>query len=181
MLNEYIKLFENNIEYNNHLNDLYRYDFVINEIKKNGYKSIIDISSGRGFLLDRIKNNFNDVKITSTDIKKFNNIDVEFVELDLLNIPTSIRLEKYDLLSCLDVLEHFHESDIDSILRFISKLSNNFCLSIANHSDNINGCELHLTQRNKDWWLSKIYGYFNVIDSFNMFNDRLYCFVLKKK
>ena len=46
-LNTYRPLFQTD-NYNVHIYDKSRYDYVIDTILKNGYKTIIDISAGRG-------------------------------------------------------------------------------------------------------------------------------------
>lgn len=178
----YNKVFLNK-NYNNHENDLIRYEFVLNEIKKNGYRNIINISSGRGYLIKEIINNMTNVDILSTDINKYHNIDVKFKNLNLCNKETFKQLSNmnFDVLSCLDVLEHIDYVYIDEILLFFSTLSNNICLSIANHSDIQEGVELHLIQETHYWWTEKLTKYFNVLNFNSMYDNRLYCYVLKVK
>lgn len=178
----YKNLFIKKDNYNVHILDKERYDFVINEIINNDHKKIIDISSGRGFFIKYLLEKKSAVEITSTDLEKFHNYDVNFIKLDLSNKSDFLNItEKYDLLSCMDVLEHIEEKYIEDILLFFTGLSNNFCFTIANHSDIHNGVELHVTRKNKDWWDKKLNNYFTIKNSFVKYDNRLYCYVLEKK
>jgi hypothetical protein len=159
-----------------------RYDFVVEEIVKNNYKKIIDISSGRGLLIEAIKNVNPNIDITSTDLSKFNEIDVKFIELDLTNKNDYHKvIEKYEFLSCLDVLEHIEEKYIEDILIFFKSLAENFIFTIANHSDIINGIELHLIQKDKIFWNILLTKHFEIVDTFSKYNNKLYCYILKNK
>lgn len=178
----YDNIFNTKMRYNVHIGDKDRYDFVIENIIQNNYKKIIDISSGRGYFIKYLKELKNDIDITSTDLKKFNNIDVKFIELNLCEKSDYQKIvEKYDHLSCMDVLEHVEEKHIEDILQFFSTLSNNFCFTIANHSDVQNGVELHLIQKNMNWWNDVLNRNFIIIKSFSKYNNRLYCYVLRGK
>ena len=170
--------------YNVHDSDIDRYHFVIDEVINNNFKTIIDISSGKGNLIKLLLNLNQDLKITSTDINKYHSFDVEFFEIDLSNNIANnenLKNKKYDILTCLDVLEHLEEKYIDGILKSFSLLSNRVLLNIANHSDIQNGVELHLTQKNFEWWNSKIENYFNIESIEVKYNNRLYVYNLKTK
>jgi hypothetical protein len=179
-VNVYKNIFSQNNIYNEHINDRERYDFVIDEIKKNNYNKVIDISSGRGNMIKCIKDIFPDINITSTDLLKFNDIKVDFIQLDLTseNDRNSVR-DKYDFLSCLDVLEHIEENEINNILRFFKSISKNFCFSIANHSDVQNGVEVHLIQKDKIFWDKILSEHLCIVESFIKYENKLYCYVLK--
>lgn len=178
----YENVFNNKPNYNVHISDKDRYDFVIEEVIFNKYKKIIDISSGRGYFIKYLSELKQDIDITSTDIKKFNNIDVKFIELNLTQKSDYLKfVEKYDHLSCMDVLEHIEEKYIDDILQFFCTLSNKFCFTIANHSDVQNGVELHLIQKDVEWWNNVLSKYFIIKKDFKKYNDRLYCYVLESK
>lgn len=178
----YNEIFSNNIEYNNHIIDRDRYNFAINEVINKNYKKIIDISSGRGYYIKYLMEHDKTIDITSTDISKFNDIDIRFIELDLVNKEDYLKLNpQYDFLTCLDVLEHIEEEYIDQVLEFLSNIATNFCFSIANHSDIQKGVELHLIQKNKEWWDNKLNNYFTIYNSYSIYNNRLYCYILKSK
>lgn len=178
----YNNVFSTKQGYNVHIKDKDRYDFVINEVTNNGYHKIIDISSGRGYLLKYLKESIKDIDITSTDLEKFNDYDVSFVKMDLSKEDEYNNIQDtYDFLSCLDVLEHLDIKHTNGILSFFSKLSDNVCLTVANHSDMPSGIQLHLVQENKTWWDNIISIYFTIDSSFSNRNGDLYSYVLKSK
>lgn len=60
-------------------------------------------------------------------------------------------------LICMDVLEHIPPEDLDSNLQALHRLSPASAMfGIANHSDILNGVELHLIRENQDWWLQRL-------------------------
>jgi hypothetical protein len=167
--------------YNIHVINRRRYDFVLNEITTNNYNNIIDISSGRGWLIKYINELDRGVKITSTDLKKFNDYDVNFIRLDLSDKNDYTITEKFDMLSCLDVLEHIEEKHIDDALSFFTTLSENVCISVANSQSIHNGIDLHLIKKNKDWWDEVMSRHFDITNSFRSFGNKLYSYTLKSK
>jgi len=178
----YKNLFDRDSRYNVHVEDKHRYDFVLNEIMSKGYNNMIDISSGRGFLLKYVREIKSEMVITSTDLMKFNDLDVNFIELDLTKVEQYERVNgTYQMLSCLDVLEHVEEKYVDDILSFFASKADSFCFSIANHPDIINGIELHLIQKDMGWWNDKLNKYFTITNSFSVYGDRLFCYVLSRK
>lgn len=165
--------------YNNHAGEEIRYEFALKELRSQSVETLIDISSGRGCFLSLVPPS---VAITSTDIEKFHTFDCKFVHLDLTDVgafPYPDR--RWDLLSCLDVLEHIPEEYLDEALIFMSKLAKRFCFSIANHSDKVGGIELHLIQQNQEWWDQKLRALFDILSCETMYDNKLYQYVLSSK
>ena len=161
-----------------------RYNITKDFILNNKIENIIDVGSGRGVMLNMILNDIKNIKITSVDLNNYhNNNDVEFINIDLSNRDTFFYGKKYDLLSCLDVLEHLEKKYIEDIFIWFSKISENQIFSIANHSEIINGQEIHLIQENHFFWEDLISKYFTIDDliikSFS--NNHLYIFKTKTK
>ena len=187
MNTDYRNIYENcfkNESYNKHDDKEVRFEYVKEFILKNKCNKIIDVGSGRGNLINIIKNKINHpCQITSTDIKKFHNHEVTFFEIDLSqkDFFKSIENEKFDLLTCLDVLEHIEKKHIDNILQTFKNTSFYCILTIANHSDILNGVELHLIQENELYWNQHIDKYFEIIGLSKHFNERLYIYILKSK
>lgn len=178
----YGDIFKGNEEYNIHIQDRDRYDYVINEIINNNYKKIIDISSGRGFFIKYLREKSELIDITSTDLSKFNDLDIKFIRLNLMNKSDYNNVvETYDFLSCLDVLEHVEETNIEDIFIFFKALSNNFCFSIANHPEVYDDIEYHLIQKDKFWWDDTLSKHFDIIESFICYDGLLYKYILKSK
>jgi 2-polyprenyl-3-methyl-5-hydroxy-6-metoxy-1,4-benzoquinol methylase len=165
-------------EYNNFHRGAF--DFVLEEINKHHYKKIIDISSGRGLLLKIIQEQHPEIDLTSTDLVQFNDLDVQFISLNLTNQTDYNKItEQYELLTCLDVLEHLEESSIEGVMQFFKKIAKNFCFTIANHSDVFNGTELHLIQKEKQWWDKILSKHFEIDSSLD--RTDLYSYILRRR
>lgn len=144
-----------------------QYDMVIrsllNKFNPSDQFTLIDIGSGRGHMIRMIKNIFPNCKITSVDINNYHNIaDIQFIQSDLSNKEDRNNLQnnKYDVLICLDVLEHLDYSFINDVFELFHNMSNYNLFAIANHSDIFNGIELHTIQENETWWnniINKLY------------------------
>ena len=140
--------------------------YIIDCIRDEHVNNIIDISSGRGALVKLIKVIFPDIKILSTDLKKFHEENVDFIKLDLSIVEDRNKLidnEIYDLLTCMDVLEHLDKSFIDDVLYMISNISKTVILTIANHSDIFDGVELHTIQEDYTYWGPLLSKYFDTV------------------
>jgi cyclopropane fatty-acyl-phospholipid synthase-like methyltransferase len=141
-----------------------RYQITNDVVKKNNVKNIIDIGSGRGVLLDFLIEENPEIKILSTDLENFHNLNFDFRKIDLSDNKTFFEVnEKYELLSCLDVLEHLEENLLDDVFSWFSKISENQVLTIANHSEILNGKEIHLIQENLDYWEPIILNHLEII------------------
>jgi len=148
---------------------------------KERIKTCIDISSGRGGFLSLIKDlGFN---IVSTDLKKFNNLDLPFIRCDLSNKTDvdSLKSNHYDLLTCIDVLEHIEKQYIDYVLQVFAEMSDVCLLIIANHEDFQYGIKLHLIVEELEYWTSCVSRYFT-IDKIETLKDGLiYYFECSRK
>ena len=144
----------NTEKYSRHNESEFRYQLVLDYLRNNEVETMVDISSGRGVMLKMIKKEFPNIKIISTDLKKFHGVEVdEFYEVDLSKKETLFSVDKeYDLLTCLDVLEHLDKSFISSVFKWFSEISKNQILTIANHSEIQNGIEIHTIQEDMGYW-----------------------------
>jgi len=173
----------NDTNYNKHPDEEYRFQLVKNFIIENEIKSVLDVGSGRGNVIKIIKELDPSIEITSCDLKKFHEYDCEFLELNLCdkNSLSKIENKNYDLLVCLDVLEHVQKDCVDDIFKTFNKISKFSILTIANHSDIHNGVELHLIQENMNYWEPKIQKYFDILNFGEKYGGRLYLLNLKNK
>jgi len=162
-LETYSKLFSQ--KYNEYGGSPVSGKYSIDFIKKNNIKSIIDISTGTGTFLKLLSSEVSDIEITCTDLNKFNNLDYEFISLDLSNDKDFEKIKKngYELLTCLDVLEHLDKSFIENVLNNFAQISKNVILTIANHHDIQNGVELHTIIEDMNYWEPIISKYFYVV------------------
>jgi cyclopropane fatty-acyl-phospholipid synthase-like methyltransferase len=157
----YSHLFGTN-DYSIHdINEL-RYKITNDYIKKNNIDNMIDVGSGRGVLLELLIKENPHLKILSTDLNKFHNIDLEFKEIDLTKKETFF-VNNFQVLTCLDVLEHLEKKYIDDVFKWFANVSETQILTIANHSEIIHGKEIHLIQENMLYWGELIRKYFNIV------------------
>lgn len=175
----YKKLFESK-DYNIHPDTELRYQLSLKEIEENSYSSYLDISSGRGILIDLVHKFNPNIDISYTDIEDYAKKPFKFIKLNLNDDSYQIN-KKFDFLTCLDVLEHLEKDKIENILYNISKLSKEFLFTIANHSDIHNGIELHTIQENEFFWGNLLEKFYNIIkfDKKLFGKNELYIYKLK--
>lgn len=172
----YSEVFKNKRSYNsdNSLSYQKSIQFFTEIEKENTIDSIVDIGSGKGNLLKRLPK---DKELFSYDLDCFydkNSLKhVLFQKLDLSQKDQLQSIKETDFLFCLDVLEHLEKECIESILKVFSEKSNFCFLTVANHSDIINGVELHLIQEDQVYWNEKISKYFKIISFETLYNNRL--------
>lgn len=148
--------------------------YVDNFINKND--KILDIGCGSGYTLKRLYNKGYDIfgidfsrECCNRYLKDFPHECVSI--LDYCNRSTIV----YDVILCIDVLEHIPYNQIDNTLFNILGISNKALFGIANHSDIKCGVELHIIQEKVDWWLKKINTFYvrvKYIDS--LFDNRFF-------
>jgi 2-polyprenyl-3-methyl-5-hydroxy-6-metoxy-1,4-benzoquinol methylase len=161
-----------------------QYDYVIEKLKQiyntNDIFELIDIGSGRGQLIALLQQNFKNINITSVDLKKNHNISVSFITCNLSKHDDRMNLlnKTYDVLVCTDVLEHLDKSFINEVITLFSKLSSKSILAIANHSDVLNGIELHTIQENNVWWENILLKVYNIKEYDTKYNNRLLLYTL---
>jgi cyclopropane fatty-acyl-phospholipid synthase-like methyltransferase len=160
-----------------------QYDYVVQKLKTmfnpDDTFELIDVGSGRGQLLQLVRNEFKNSILTSVDLQKIHNVQVNyFIECDLSSKSDRLSLltKKYDVLVCTDVLEHLDKSFIVDVFDTFLKLSNKSILAIANHSDILNGLELHTIQEDNQWWESHIKTFYSIDDMVSAYNGRLYMY-----
>lgn len=141
---------------------------------------LIDVGSGRGQLIQRIRARHPAAHITSADLDRFHDVQVdEFVRCDLSVAADRERLGgTYNVLTCTDVLEHLDKSYVDAVLARFAALAGLSVLAIANHSDVMNGVELHTIQEDHHYWEGLLSRHFEILDRRYMYDGRLYMYVV---
>lgn len=141
---------------------------------------VLDVGSGRGQLIQRIRQRHPGAHITSADLSRFNDERVdEFIRCDLSVAADRDRLAgPYSILTCTDVLEHLDKSYVDAVLERFARLAGLSVLAIANHSDVINGVELHTIQEDHRYWEALLSRHFEILDRQYMYDGRLYMYVV---
>lgn len=176
----YEELFKTD-SYNTHPDDELRYVLALEFLQKH-YKegeSIIDISSGRGIFIKLLLNKYKPELITSTDLKKFHTYDINFIELDL-NEDSSrdSYYTKHDFLFAMDCLEHIDESNVYAILKYLSSISKYCFFTIANHTEIVDGVDIHRIQKGMNFWTDLIKKYFYIQKKDTAYDNRLLIFEL---
>lgn len=169
--------------YNNHTHREHRFLLTIEQLKKFNLESLIDIGTGSGDILEIIQKFNPSAKLTAVDLNNYHNLNnINHISADITKLEDRDKVTgHYDALTCLDCLEHFEEKHIDDILKMFTGLSDLFLLSIANHSDVIDGTELHLIQKDSTWWTNKLSKYFEINYFESFYDGTLYFYKCKKR
>lgn len=154
------------------------YEKAKNFINGHNPNSVLNVGSGRGNLERLLQEET--FSLSSCDIENFldEGINTNFFEVDLTKPESLQTLPQCEVLTCLDVLEHIEEVYIDSILKRFSEVSNKCYFTIANHSDMMNGVQLHLIQKPCDFWTPVLEKYFKVDFLEHHYSNRLMLYSL---
>lgn len=167
----YRKVFKNKQTYNLTHDECYiarkhTFDFVLNYLIKTKPQSLIDIGSGRGTLLYLIHQQFPHIKLCAVDIENNTQLifNSNFIAADL-SCKTDrqyLKDQSYDILTCIDVLEHLEKSLISYVLKTFSIVAPRSLFVVANHSSTHDEIQLHLIQENEIYWLKEIKKYYSI-------------------
>lgn len=137
-------------------------------IKENKILSIIDVGAGNGHVARNIHSIDPSILISCADFNNFHKLD--YASHINCNLTIQADIEKllnnsYDILFCLDCLEHLPEDKLDDVLVVFKKISKWLIISVPSTSSVVNGIELHLTIKPKEWWDDLFSKYFKIVDS----------------
>ncbi len=146
-------------------------------------KTVFDAGVGRGGFYNIIKKEYSTcgIEASKVAVDKFHSEDKNVKNIFIQQIKSNYNPDSFDVVTCLDVLEHIPESELEIVfsnLLFIGKKY--FIFSVANHSDIWNGQELHITQLEYDIWESMFEKHFKVIAGLEIHNGRAKIFLLEK-
>ena len=120
-------------------------------------RSILDYGTGKGRLVKHLRS------------KLPNNILVNGFDPAVdrwLQKPS----HSFDILTCLDVLEHVEPESIDAVFSDIKALTNNFCFLIIDLQPAIkrlsDGRNAHVLLAPCDWWISRVSQHFTSVAAF---------------
>lgn len=125
--------------------------------------SVLDLGCGLGNY-GYVFNKFYGVKYKGIDISNYAvKLNPYKLDLNVGNILTYKDANKYDLVLCLDILEHLKESELDKALENIQYLGDNYIFSIPYLGDpNLLADSTHLIHQSKDWWIAKLNHFFDI-------------------
>ena len=96
-----------------------------------GYRSLLDVGCGEGFVLETIKKDFRQRKIVGVDVNskalkvaKEKLSEVRFIKADICNLP--FEENSFDMIICLEVVEHV--TDYHKALNEIKRVSGKYIL-----------------------------------------------------
>ena len=138
--------------------------FETNKIMK-----VLDIGCGighYGYVFDYLE----DVDYIGIEKSKWVVENTPYKDLEIIqqDITEGIVLSNsdYDLVLCIDILEHLEKEKLDFVLETISKLGKNFIFSIPFVGDpHLEADKTHLIKESKEWWIKKLSEYFKVSDA----------------
>ena len=136
-------------------------------MKKFKPKTVLDIGCGWGLYGQAAKILSNNIKYVGFEkskwvVRKWPHKDLEIIQGDIeegIAIPDN----NYDLVLCIDVLEHIDYEKLDFVLHTLSKLGKHFIFSICYKEDpNWPLDPTHKIKESKEWWIKKLNKYFNI-------------------
>jgi hypothetical protein len=149
--------------YNIHQIGEKRFQYALEHIGE--AKSVIDVGSGKGTMLQGLLMLDPPVQIVALDVGKFHQCPVDTMVMDITedrdDFPSA------DLTICLDVLEHIYEEDMDRALLNLSRMAPRCVATIANDPapERLgDGFQIHPTVRGTRWWNPMIESYFSIMD-----------------
>lgn len=163
--------------YNNHYPNEPRFYFAFSNIDLSLNLKVLDLGTGKGTLYKELIKLPN-LKVDAADLNQYG--DFPIIQLNITNQEEWSNIEQYDVIFCLDVLEHILEEDLDVVLSNIAKHSKYSILTTANHDDDPGQPILHVTKEKLPFWQEKISKYFSILKIEN-YSDIWYNFVCSSK
>jgi len=129
--------------------------------------SILDIGCGKGhytrYLKDLGYNNIQGVEFSQYCCENYLK-DLTVINEDWLELGPTLDNDAFDLAICMDVLEHIEPLNIRDFIKNIQRTCVDGIFGIANHSDFLDGNELHLIQEGIVWWGNLLCEYYSKVE-----------------
>ncbi len=130
---------------------------IKNIILKNKIESMLDYGCGKGHYYENATKEYG---IPNKSLRDFWEIDIDLYDPCFEKNSHINENKKYDLIICIDVLEHIPSIDIDWVLKKIINKSNKYVfLNIACYPAVAllpNGKNAHININSPEWWHKKI-------------------------
>ena len=126
-------------------------------IDKYNLTSLLDYGCGKA---EFYYNNFKLKNIDYPSFREFWGIDIDLYDPCYVKYNVLNQDKKYDIVLCIDVLEHIPEEDISAILSLLSSLSNKYIFLNVSCNEAValmpNGENAHINVKDPKWWYEKI-------------------------
>jgi hypothetical protein len=123
-------------------------------VQRNNYKNILDYGAGKATFHKLL---FNNTKIPGAPL------NINIVPYDPAYEPFSTKpTGKFELVLCIDVMEHVQEDKIDEVLADIFSFGDNIFITISCYPATqilLNGKNAHYTIKEPEWWKEKLNPY----------------------
>ena len=142
-----------------------RYDIAEQFLARCGdVRLVVDIGAGRGLFLERLRKKGYQVFGVEPSRVVLETLKSPFVVFGACNeIPYASEL--FDVVFCLDVLEHIPDALTSDSLRELSRVTKGHAIvSVADHEDVVEGLVLHVNLRSYPDWEQCISNYFEILD-----------------
>ena len=94
----------------------------------------------------------------------YTKLNLDIVKKDI--VKERFEEKHYDLVLCIDVLEHLDYDDLDIVLEKVAKCDSKVIFSIPFLGDpNLDTDPTHIIKEEKSWWVEKLSEYFKIIDT----------------
>jgi len=129
-------------------------------------KSILDLGCGVGLYGYALKMLNNNILYKGVERSIYAVNLGKTLDLVMGDITKEITERGFDLVLCLDVLEHLKYEDLDNALNGIKLCGKQFLFSIPFLGDpNLEADSTHIIKETKEWWVEKLSQYFNIKDA----------------
>jgi 2-polyprenyl-3-methyl-5-hydroxy-6-metoxy-1,4-benzoquinol methylase len=85
-----------------------------------------------------------------------------------------------DVIACTDVVEHLPKDAVEPAIEAMLRGAKRIVITAANHSDVMDGEELHLTQEPMTWWAEMLARHGAVRHAEELMAGRLFGFVVER-
>jgi len=152
-----------------------KWDVLLRLISSLEFSTVLDLGCGRGYYLKKfmeLNKNVIGVEFSSVCCNTYLK-GIPHVNEDL---ETFLRKKDiYDLVICMDVLEHIEPKSLEKVIEGIRAVSKTAIIGVANHVDNIMGHDLHLITEGCPWWSKILNKFYDSVEE-HIFSEKFYIF-----
>lgn len=184
-ISKYDHVYLNHPEYGQVDADTPRFVVGLNYLKSiRGVKTILDAGVGRGGFYKLIKNEYDayGIEPSTVAMEKFLKDDNRIRNICIQDMPGQFSKEVFDVVICLDVLEHIPPEDIDLALSSLAWCAKKYLIfSIANHKSIWDGKHLHVSIFSFEEWEERLKKYFHVLNQIPICYNNAVVYLLEKR